>query len=169
MKKELKRNEDLIETNKNLLEEYKKKASMNSGSNETNLKFMEIENKIKELNNKELVDLKGIIREKENNIENLNKEIEKYRAKLGECLQQVELLTKKTNEVSIEDIKLREEKIAYYEDLLNTREVKHQEELHEVSTILYGLGLQYFLEFGQRAEHEGGIKMKYDSRNNNKY
>lgn len=165
MKKELKRNEDLIETNKNLLEEYKRKAS-NSGSNETNLKFMEIENKIKELNNKELVDLKGIIREKENSIESLNKEIEKYRIKLSECLQQVELLTKKTNEVSIEDIKLREEKIAYYEDLVKTREKIHEGELHEISTVLHGLALQYFQEFGLKAEQEGGVKMKYDSRNN---
>lgn len=139
LKKEIKKTEDLNESNKMYIEElHRKIQNPNSDS-----KLMEIESKLKEFATNENLELKRRINEKEESIIKLTEKIKIYDSKMKEYAVEIEKLKKISEEVSIEELKKRDEAINYYKQQLEIKEKLFNDEQQMVSSLFHQLALEY--------------------------
>jgi exonuclease SbcC len=139
LKKEIKKTEDLNESNKLYIEElHRKIQNPNSDS-----KLIEIESKLKEFATNENLELKRKINEKEENITKLTEKIKVYDSKMKEYAGEIEKLKKISEEVSIEELKKRDEAINYYKQQLEVKEKLFNDEQQMVSSLFHQLALEY--------------------------
>lgn len=139
MSKEIKRAEELNESNKLYIEELQKKIN----NPQSDSKLMEFEYKLKEFAANENVELKRKITDKDEQITKLSEKLKNYDSKMKECTHEIEKLKKLSEEISIEELKKRDEAISYYKNRLEAKEKLYNEELQITSSLLHQLGLEY--------------------------
>ena len=106
-------------------------------------KLMEIESKLKEFATNENLELKRRINEKEESIIKLTEKIKIYDSKMKEYAVEIEKLKKISEEVSIEELKKRDEAINYYKQQLEIKEKLFNDEQQMVSSLFHQLALEY--------------------------
>jgi chromosome segregation ATPase len=139
LKKENKKSEELIDSNKALIDELQKKF-MNQGSDS---KLIEIEYKLKELTENENLDLKKKNNEKEEIINKLNDKMKLYEDNMKIYSEEINKLKKKSEEISIDEFRKKDELITYYKTQLETKEKLFNEEQQLMSSLFHQLALKY--------------------------
>jgi chromosome segregation ATPase len=139
LKKEIKKTEDLNDSNKLYIEELHRKIQ----NPNSDTKLMEIESKLKEFATNENLELKRKISEKEESITKLTEKIKIYDTKMKEYAGEIEKLKKISEEVSIEELKKRDEAINYYKQQLEMKEKLFNDEQQMVSSLFHQLALEY--------------------------
>jgi len=134
LKKEIKRNEDLIESNKQYIEELQRKFY--NPHSET--KIVELETKLREISASENLDLKKKINEREEIIAKLSEKIKSLENKVKE----VEKFKQLSEEIS-EELSKKEEGMKFFKTQLDTKEKLYKEEQKLLSSLFHQLALQY--------------------------
>jgi chromosome segregation ATPase len=139
LKKEIKKQEELIESNKLYIDELQRKFNNPNSEN----KLIEIETRLKELTSNENTELKKKVGEKEEQIKALSDKIKTYEATLKDYSGELEKIKKKTSEISIDEIKKKDEAINNYKNLLEQKEKAFMEEQQLISSLFHQLALQF--------------------------
>jgi hypothetical protein len=139
LKKEIKKSEDLNDSNKLYIEELHRKIQNPNSDN----KLMEIESKLKEFATNENLELKRKLCEREETISKLNEKVKTYDIKMKEYASVIEKLNKFSEEHSPEELKKKDEAINYYKQLLETKEKLFNDEQQLVSSLFHQLALEY--------------------------
>jgi hypothetical protein len=140
LKKEIKKQEEILESNKLYIEELQRRTTNNPGSEN---KLIEIETRLKELTNNENMDLKKKIMEKENEIKVLSDKNKTYETTMKEYAIELEKLKKKTSDLSLDEIKKKDETINNLKVTLEQKEKSFMEEQQLLSSLLHQLALQF--------------------------
>lgn len=141
LKKEVKKSEELNDSNKLFIEELQRKIANPNTNSET--KLIEIETRLKELTDLENVELKKKNLEKEETINKQSEKLKSYESSLKEYSSEIEKLKKMSEDISVEEIKKRDDTITYYKTQLESREKAFQEEQLLLSSLIHQLALQY--------------------------
>jgi chromosome segregation ATPase len=139
LKKEIKKQEEILDSNKLYIEELQRK---NNNPNSEN-KLIEIETRLKELTNNENLELKKKVSEKEDLINSLTEKNKTYEATLKEYSVELDKIKKKTNELSLDEIKKKDEVITNLKNQLEQKEKSYLEEQHLIASVFHQIALQY--------------------------
>ncbi len=134
LKKEIKKNEELIESNKLYIEELQRKIY--NPHSET--KIVELEAKLKEISSSENLDLKKKVGEREDMIVKLSDKIKILESKTKE----IEKFKKLSEEINDELLK-KDEALTHFKNQLESKEKLYKEEQQLVSSLFHQLALQF--------------------------
>jgi len=134
LKKEIKKNEELLESNKLYIEELQRKIY--NPHSET--KIVELETKLKEISSTENSDLKRKLTEREDMIVKLSEKIKILESRTKE----IEKFKKLSEEINDELFK-KDEALTNFKNQLDSKEKLYKEEQQLVSSLFHQLALQY--------------------------
>lgn len=158
LKRENKKCEELIESNKSLIEEFQRKLVNPNSDN----KLQEIEIKLKQLADNENAELKKKVLSKEDMIQKLNAKIKNYEDSMKVYSEELAKLKLKSDEISVDEIRRKDETINYYKNQLEEKEKFFNEEQQLVSSLFHQLALQYNILKAKYNNSEGNLNWTID-------
>jgi hypothetical protein len=105
--------------------------------------LIEIETRLKELTNNENMELKKKVVEKEDLIATLTEKNKTYENTLKEYSVELEKIKKKTSELSLDEIRKKDDIINNLKNQIEQKEKSYLEEQHLISSVFHQIALQY--------------------------
>lgn len=150
LKIDLKKSEDIIEANKQYLNNLniKDPKDSNSNKNSNNVynqedRLSQLEHTLKEILKTESDEHKKIIQEKNEKIEELNLKVKNLEMLLKKVSKELEYLNQKSYELTVEEIQKRDEIINYLTNEFENKNRIFEEEQKMIANLFHKLGYQY--------------------------
>ncbi len=151
LKREIKKNEELNDSNKSYIEELQRKITNTNPNSDSRL--TEFENKLNEFATNENKELKSKLGEKDDQILKLNEKNKAYENKVKAFTVEIEKIKKDSEKIPAADE--MKKTVDYYKSQLETKEKLFREEQSLMSSVFHQLALEYTMLQDRMNNKEG--------------